>query len=259
MRNLFRSLIPMLLLVTGTALADPTPQQLLEAADAMRNPAGDFSINIDLTEYRAGKLVGNSSLTVYSKPAQDSGQFNSLVRFERPMRDAGKLLLRNGRDLWFYDPSSSSSIRISPQARLLGQASNGDVTSSNLAADYRAEWIATETIEDASRTPRECARLQLTAVRDTVAYPTVDYWIDVVTHQPVKAEFHTAEGRLLKTAYFRRFEQHLGSERPTETVIIDALDPTWITVMRASDYQQQNIPHSWFQRGYLARFGTDGS
>lgn len=245
------------LLFAASAAASPTPQQMLEAADAMRNPEGDFSVHIDLVEYRSGKQVATSALTVFSKPAEGSGQYNSLVRFQRPQRDAGKLLLRNGSDLWFYDPASSASIRISPQARLLGQASNGDVTSSNLADDYDAELLRHESIADAAGTKRDCALLRLQARNTSVPYPRVDYWIDESSLRPVKAEFRTAEERLLKTAYFRRFEDHLGSERPTETVIIDALDASWITVMRASDYAAREVPQSWMQRDYLARFGGD--
>lgn len=261
MRNLLSvvTFCSLIFSISASAQADASAQKLLEAADAMRNPAGDFSVQIDLTEYRAGKQIAESALTVFSKPATDSGQYNSLVRFQRPLRDAGKLLLRNGKDLWFYDPASSSSIRISPQARLLGQASNGDVTSSNLAADYRAELVSREVIKNAAGKPVECEHLRLQAMSNSVTYSSVDYWIEGAGQRPVKAEFRTAEARLLKTAYFRRFEMQLGAERPTETVIIDGLDPGWITVMRASKYEKREIPQSWLQRGYLARFGSDAN
>ena len=54
--------------------------------------------------------------------------------------------------------------------------------------------------------------------------------------------------------YYRRFEQQLGRERPTETVIIDGLNPKSVTLMRYSEFATPNIPQSWFQREYLARF-----
>lgn len=234
-------------------------QALLAAADQIRNPEGSFSMTISLAEYRAGKLNATSALTVYSKPAPDSGQYNNLVRFTQPTRDAGKLLLRNGVDLWFYDPASRASVRISPQARLLGQASNGDVMSTNLAKDYRATLVGEETINDDTKTPRNCFKLKLQAERRDVPYAAVEYWIDQATRRPVKAQFFTAEARLLKTAFFRRYQQELGRERPTETVIIDGLDAQWITVMRRADLQPREIPQAWFQRDYLARFPGDAS
>ncbi len=43
-------------------------------------------------------------------------------------------------------------------------------------------------------------------------------------------------------------------ERPTEVVIIDGLTPSWVTVMRYSNYAWRDIPDSWLQRDYLSRF-----
>jgi hypothetical protein len=40
-------------------------------------------------------------------------------------------------------------------------------------------------------------------------------------------------------------------------VIIDALDPQWVTVMRASGYTARDIPQTWLQREYLSRFNPD--
>jgi len=79
----------------------------------------------------------------------------------------------------------------------------------------------------------------------------------VDTNKPLKAQFYSESDRLLKTAYYRRFQQELGAQRPTETVIIDGLDPKWVTVMRYSDYAFRSIPDAWLQRDYLPRFRAD--
>lgn len=239
----------------GRALAQPVdPQALLARSDAIRNPSGSFSVSVGLTEYRGGAEVDSASLVVFSRPAPDSGQYDNLVRYAVPARDAGKLLLHDGLDLWFFDPSSSASVRISPQARLLGQASNGDVMTTNLAKDYRATLIGMVDAQDAGHAPHRCAELHLVAERGDVPYAAANYWIDSTTAVPVKVQFLTAEGRLVKTAYFRRFQTVLGMQRPTETVILDGLNPSWITVMRLDDFTPRNIPQAWLQRDYLPRF-----
>ena len=46
-------------------------------------------------------------------------------------------------------------------------------------------------------------------------------------------------GHLLKTAYYRKYQPQLGTERPTETVIIDGLEPDWVTVMRFSSWKRR--------------------
>ena len=237
--------------------AEPDAQALLAASDAVRNPAGSFSVQVAMTEFRNGKQTSAFTLVVYSKPATGSGQYNNLVRFAAPARDAGKLMLRNGLDLWFYDPGTRASVRISPQQRLLGQASNGDVMTTNLARDYAAQWQGTETVQDGEGKPHQAVKLALRAERADVPYLRVDYWIDPVNQRPVMARYYTAEGRLLKLAYFRRFLSVLGVVRPTETVIIDGLDPQWVTLMQLSQYTLREVPDTWLQRDYLQRFSGE--
>jgi outer membrane lipoprotein-sorting protein len=239
---------------TAASFAATDAQAVLAASDAVRNPAKPFSVTVTLLEYRAQKLTESNTLSVYSKADAASGQYRSLLRFVAPQRDANKLMLKSGNDLWFYDPSSQASIRLSPQQRLLGQASNGDVVTVNLAKDYKAELEGEEDLPDGERVTRHAYRLNLTAATADVAYHRVEMWVDTTSSRPVKARFYAESGSLLKTAYYRKFQPQLGRERPTEVVIIDGLDPSWVTVMRYSDYVSRDVPEAWLQRDYLPRF-----
>lgn len=242
----------------GFAQADgPDAQQLLAASDAIRNPEHPFSLTTTLIEFRGGQQTGTNTLTVYSKESVASGQFDSLVRFDAPLRDANKLVLKNGDDLWFYDPNSQASVRISPQQRLLGQAADGDVVTVNFAKDYIAKLANEEDVVDGDHQTRHAYKLALSARSPSVTYNAIEMWVDKSTRQPVKARFYAESGKLLKTAYYRKFTQILGADRPTEMVIIDGLDPTWVTVMRYSDYAWRDIPDEWLQRSYLPRFKAD--
>jgi outer membrane lipoprotein-sorting protein len=236
------------------AAAPPSAQDILAASDAIRNPNKPFALTTVLVEYRNSKEVDTNTLTVYSKADTKSGQFRSLIRFVAPERDANKLMLKNGNDLWFFDPSSKASIRLSPQQRLLGQASNGDVVTVNLALDYSASLLAEEDVQDGDRQKRHCYKLALASVSPDVTYHHIEMWLDTGTSRPVKSRFYTESGQLLKIAYYRRYQSQLGVERPTETVIIDGLDPNWVTVMRFSDYAWREVPEVWLQRDYLPRF-----
>ncbi|MEN3297850.1 MAG: hypothetical protein V7642_7103 [Burkholderiales bacterium] len=236
------------------AHAAPDAQQILAASDAVRNPGKPFGLVTTLVEYHNGKQTGSNTLAIYSKADAQSGQFRSLIRFAAPARDANKLMLKNGNDLWFFDPSSKVSIRISPQQRLLGQAANGDVVTVNLAKDYKADLAMEEDIQDGDRQTRHCYKLALTANSPDVTYHHIEMWIDAANNRPVKGRFYAESGKLLKTAYYRRYQSQLGVERPTETVIIDGLDPNWVTVMQYSGYAWRDIPDSWMQRDYLPRF-----
>ncbi len=239
--------------LAAAAPSSPDPQALLSASDAVRNPSHGFGLNNTLLEYRQGKQTDSSTLAVYSK-ADATGQFRSLVRFVAPSRDAGKLMLYSGKDLWFYDPANRASIRLSPQQRLLGQASNGDVVTVNLARDYQATEALEEDVVDGDRQTRRAWRLSLSGRNADASYHRILLWISVDGMRPLKAQFMAESGALLKTAFYRRYQKQLGAERPTETVIIDGLDPSWVTVMRLSDWVRREVPEVWLQRDYLPRF-----
>ena len=241
----------------GTVFGAPNAAEILAASDAIRNPGKPFSVTVTLTEFQAGKQVDTNTLTSYSRLQKQGGQFASLVRFVLPTRDAGKLMLKNGNDMWFYDPTSKASVRLSPQQRLLGQASNGDVATVNLAQDYKATLVGEEEIQDGERRKRKAYKLALTALTPDVTYASIEMWVDAENNYPLKARFFAESTRLLKTAYYRRYQPQLGADRPTETVIIDGLNPQSVTIMRFSDYVARNIPDTWMQRDFLPRFQPD--
>jgi len=244
------------LLITAAAVcqAAPNAQDILVASDAVRNPGRPFSVTVALTEFQDGKRVDASTMVTYSRTLAHDAQFTTLVRFLAPARDNGKLMLKNGQDLWFYDPSTKASVRLSPQQRLLGQAANGDVVTVNLARDYKASLQGEEEIQDGERKTRRAHKLELTAAADDATYSRIELWVGTDNNWPLKGRFFADSGRLLKTVYYRRFAPEMGAERPTELVIIDGISPKSVTLMRLSDYTAKNIPSSWFQRDYLPRF-----
>jgi len=229
-------------------------QAVLAASDAVRNPSRPFSTTVTLLEFRQGKQTDTSVLNVLSKADESSGQFRTLIRIAAPERDLNKLMLKNGNDLWFYDPASQSSIRLSPQQRLLGQVSNGDVVTVNLAKDYKAELLAEEDTVDGEKTARRAYKLKLSAAAPDAPYHRVEMWVETGTSRPIKARFFAESGHLLKTAYYRKFQAQLGRDRPTEVVVIDGLAPSWVTVMRYQDFAWTEVPEAWLQRDYLPRF-----
>jgi outer membrane lipoprotein-sorting protein len=238
------------LLLGGVARAQ-TAQEIVAATDKVRNPAQPFRATLRLTEYVGGQERNHDSLVVFSKEDAGTQQFRNLVQYVEPARDAGKRVLLDGHSLWFYDPDSKVSVRISAQQRLIGQAAIGDILTVNLAADYSASIVGTEQIADAARRPRECWHLELKARTDLATYNRVEYWVEQGSFYPIKGKFYADSGRLLKILYFRSFTEQLGAIRPTEAIIIDAVDTSLATTASLGSYTYQAIPEAWFQRDYL--------
>lgn len=255
-----RLLAAAVLLAAGTPAfaqqpaAERSASDIVAAADRIRNPDHPFSSTVTLTEHISGRPRDSVGVRIWSKQERNSGQFRTLVEFVTPERDAGKLMLRQGTEVWFYDPAATSSVRISPQQRLLGQASNGDVMTTNFALDYTAAVVGEETIKDADRQDRRCLRLSLTATAPGVAYAAVEYWVEAATSRPVKGKFYSDSGRLLKIAYYTGYRLELGVERPTEVLIVDGVDQSRVTRLQLADFRRRDIPEAWFQRSFLPRF-----
>ena len=245
-----------LLCAAPTAAGAESAQEIVAKADAVRNPEKPFRATTTLTEYKGGNPVNRNVLLIFSKIDPATRQFFNLVRYIDPPRDAGKMVLL-GRVLWFYDPASKTSVRISPQQRLTGQAAIGDVLTVNLAVDYTATLVGAETIEDAARAQRQTFHIDMKAATENATYNRVEYWVEQGSYRPIKAKFYSDSGRLLKILYYRNFAERLGADRPGGAVIIDAVDSSLATTVDFTDQKFQDVPDVWFQRDYLPHLNVD--
>ena len=227
-------------------------QEVVTAADKVRNAEQPSRSTLVLTEYVNGQERSRNAYVLFSKE-DAQGRFRNLLQYLEPLRDAGKRVLLDGRSFWFFDPASQSSVRISAQQRLVGQAAIGDVLTVNLSVDYSATLLGTENIDDAARQKKTCWHLELKAATDTAVYNRVEYWVEQGTFRPVKGKFYSDSGRLLKIIYYRNYTERLGAVRPAESVIIDAVDSSLATIAVSSEDHFQDVPDAWFQRDYLPR------
>jgi len=236
------------------AAQTPSASDIVTAADKVRNPEKPFRMTLTLVEYQSGKAHDTVVLSLHSKINPDTHQYRNLVRYTSPARDVGKLVLLNANNMWFYDPASKASIRISAQQRLIGQAATGDVLTVNLAHDYAPPLIGAESVQDADHHARDAWHLDLKASTGEAAYARLETWIEKDTYRSIKTKFYSDSGRLLKIAYYRAYEEELGAARPTETIIADAVDPHLVTKITYSAFRAEQSQDAWFQREYLPRF-----
>jgi outer membrane lipoprotein-sorting protein len=235
----------------------PTGQDIMIAADKARNPGVPFRLTNTLTEYKSGQATDREVLTVYTKLDPATNQFRNIVSYVDPPRDQGKMVLMDGSKMWFYDPASKASVPISPQQRLIGQASDGDVVTVNYARDYTAKLAGEEKLLDADHKERDCWHLDMAAADSDAVYSRLELWLEKGTYYPVKSKHYSDSGRLLKIAYYHKFADALGGLRAGQTIIIDAVDAKLVTTMDNTDWRSVDIPDSWFQRDYLPRLKID--
>lgn len=220
---------------------------IVKKADHIRAPKQPFKFDLNLVELVDDEEKNTAGLSVYVKGQQGERlEYKSLVRFNAPAYNKGRVLLMSGNELWLYIPGTRRSIRISPQQRLLGQVSNGDVVSINFQNDYNPTLLGSETVMN-----KDCYSLQLDAVDESSAYAKILYWVAKDDFHPVKAEYYVISGRLLKTAYFGGYQEALGNMRPTKVAIIDGLHRNKKTIMNYYGYEFQELEDKYFDREYL--------
>ena len=71
------------------ASEQPTANEIMEGIDRVRNPGHPYRVVLALTEYVNSKPRDRDGLILYVKQDEQSRQFNNLVRFAEPPRDAG--------------------------------------------------------------------------------------------------------------------------------------------------------------------------
>lgn len=235
----------------------PNANELVVKSDKIRNPDKSFRMKTALIEYRNNKETQKMLFSVYSKPNLKTGEYNTLIKFLEPSKDYGKLMLKDGANIWFFDPLSKSTARISPQQRLMGQTSNGDVMTINFSNDYAASIVKEENITSADKKKIDCYMLELTAKDNAANYFRIEYWLAKDDANPVKANFYSASNRLTKIIFYRNYKNELGAMRPTEAIIIDGIDKNFVTRMIFSNFEFLDIKDEVFQKSALQNFKLD--
>lgn len=121
-----------------------------------------------------------------------------LIDFLQPDREKGRKLLRVGDKMWMYLPDLGKSIVISARQSFLGSSlSNGDLLRSDLVADYTPSLLREETLGG------EAAQvLELRAKSPQVAYDRIVLWVAKSSSLPLREEFYTRSGKLIKVLHF---------------------------------------------------------
>lgn len=157
-----------------------------------------------------------------------------LIEFYYPPSEVKRKFLRDGTNLWMYLPNIGRAIRISPkQTYMGGDFSNADMLRINLIDDYVPNLIGIEIIEG-----KECYLLDLKAKDKSIAYEKVKYWVEKETYFPLKQEFYTGSGKLIKILSFSLPKLLAGKQRPTRLEMKNLLLKEYRTIVEIKDIEE---------------------
>ena len=220
-----------------------TAQEIVARADSIRSPEADFSVDVTITSLRSGREPKVTKYEVLIK-----GSENTLIKTMYPPIERERSVLMKGFDLWVYLPNIRRPVRISLQQRLVGEVSYGDIARVNFSGDYEAKIIREDTIDG-----KIYYVLDLSAKDMRVTYNRAVYWVQKDNFHPLKAEFYSISGKLLKLCYYEDYQHVLGKSRPMRLILKDPLRKDKKSIMQYSNMKDRQLPDKWFTRHYLQK------
>ncbi|HTO87506.1 MAG TPA: outer membrane lipoprotein-sorting protein [Thermoanaerobaculia bacterium] len=235
-----RGILAALALVGGAAAA-PTPDRVaswLQDVDRARNAFSESVITARASQISDGQVTGSADFQIYAK-----GEDRGLIVFRGGKND-GRKILNVGEKMWLIVPGASRALPITPNQRLLGGASVGDVARVQFAQDFKA--AVRPGVEDIHGRP--CRIVDLTAKSERAPYPRVVLWFDEKERVPCRLLFALPSGKLAKEVTFTKFRQSSGKTIAAEMEIRDLLanQPGTVTRLEYLDYRQAKIDDKFF-------------
>jgi outer membrane lipoprotein-sorting protein len=124
----------------------------------------------------------------------------------KPAREQGFQMLRLGEMLWRYSPNLKKSFRISGRQSFMGSdVKDQDILRLNLAEDYISRIV--------EKSPDKYV-MELQAKNSSLLYAKSKLWVKKNDFQPIKQEYFSHSGKLVKTAFYRDYRNFEGVIRP---------------------------------------------
>lgn len=201
------------LLAAPAAAGTPTAESLLEKYDAVMGPP-TFEAVAEMTAHR-----DDGSTRTYKMKVLKSGTEKLRVWFQEPAAVRGQEMLRQGENLWVYLPNLKKPTRLASRESFQGgDFNNADVLRVHYQADYSAQVLPASALPDAWE-------LELRAKSPDAAYERIKLWLRKADGMPVKGEYYTASGKMLRMAEFSDVKSFGGFKRPAKIVMKNMLAP----------------------------------
>lgn len=217
----------------------PSAAGIVARADEVRNPQLDYKTTVEVRSVQPKREDRLARYEVWVK-----GKDKTVIKTLAPANERGVSLLMLGADLWTFLPDVSQPVRISPQQRLIGEVSIGDVARANFSGDYRAVLL---------RQDEKHYVLELTALGEHVGYHRILYWVEKRGFGPAKAEFYAASGKLLKTCSYEDYRELAGRRRPSRLVMTDPWAQGRRSIVAYDRFDVGELPGRYFTKDHLKK------
>jgi outer membrane lipoprotein-sorting protein len=179
---------------------------------------------------------------------RDSQDLLAMVILE-PEVQRGQASLRQGDNMWTYDPESRQFTHVSLEESYQGTtARNNDFNNFTFVNDYKVAGYAEERLGKF-----DCWAVDLEAVKDNVSYPFIRVWIDKASELLIQVADYGLSRRLLRTVMYTRYNRTGGRILPVKIVAVDEVTKGRRTTIEFANISFDALPDYVFTRAYIER------
>jgi hypothetical protein len=153
----------------------------------------------------------------------------SRIEFVYPPIEKGRVILRRDNDMWMKLTTVKRPLRIASKQQLMnGDFDNGDIMRLNLIADY------TPSLKGDSA---DVYLLELLAKDRTVAYDRVLLWVRKTDFMPLKADYFTVSGTLMREMEYTDVTDYGNHKRPARLIMKNMMNKKTSSEMKVLEFK----------------------
>lgn len=210
--------------------ADPSAAELLKQYDAALG-SESFEASFAMSARREDGTARSYKLKVAK-----AGADKLRLWFLDPASAKGQEMLRQGDSLWVYMPNLKRSLRVAARDAFQGgDFNNADLLRASYQADYTPTLGADNDVSGSWL-------LELQAKSAEVAYDRIKLWLRKGDFTPLKAEYYTQTGKMLRAAEFSEVKQFGGLKRPAKVVMKNMLATERSTTLVVESFNAKAHP-----------------
>ncbi len=230
-------------IITG---AQPSATEILQKAVQAQFPE-NFIATVEMVGTKPGQPGTTVQLKILKK-----GSDKGLIEVLAPPEMKGQKILRVGDTAKILFPEICKLVPITQNTSIFGTTfSATDVLRVDLVKDYNATLVGTDKLGD-----KEAYKLDLKAKDETVPFDRVLYWVEVKTFLPLRGEYFTISGKLLRTLSYLEPKVLGGAVRNSKMIIEDALvagAKTVMTIQELEAKKSEELPDEMFTEEALLK------
>ena len=250
MKRLFTLLCLSLFFVTGlfaqvSAADAEKAYKILEASDDVLAYHGDYSATISFKIEKPGKPNENIQYKIFERTDK---KLMTIVQLF-PEADKGNGYLRDGDNIWAYDPISRKFTHTSIKEAL----GNSDVKLDDVEQDDNSWRINYDiaAFEEGKLGAYDVNIITVKAKTNEPSYAKSKYYVRKDLNLILKVEDFSGSDRLMRTTLLPKYAKVPTGYVPTQTIVRDELNPGENTTQIISELTFDTLPDRIFTKAYL--------